>query len=282
MAYFRQRGKTWSFTLEGGTDTNGRNQIVRSGFKDEPAARAACEKLEEEIKKGKRTKFQTVESFATTYYEKVVKGQVEESTYINQWIWLRNHIFPKIGKKKIDKLDIDDIQTFYSDLQTEGVSKGTIKNVGMVLKKVFKEAEGKRVITFNPAKFVKIPAYKPPIMNVWSLAAVKKFTQLAVDVERYPIYILGLYSGMRIGEMLALEITDFDLPNRDVYISKTLKHSKERGLFVKKPKTDNSVRRVKLPKFVTDILEEHISKIPKGINIVFHNFGVYQYRKSVV
>lgn len=70
------------------------------------------------------------------------------------------------------------------------------------------------------------------------------------------------YTGLRIGELLALTVSDINLSERVLSVSKTL--YREHGeIYITPPKTPTSNRDVVLPPFLCDILEQHISKTYK-------------------
>lgn len=71
----------------------------------------------------------------------------------------------------------------------------------------------------------------------------------------YPLFRLLAYSGMRIGELLALTWDDIDLKNGTVSINKTLSRSKLEGdTIITKPKTKTGVRMILIDDVTTQAL----------------------------
>lgn len=69
--------------------------------------------------------------------------------------------------------------------------------------------------------------------------------------EQFRVFInLALFSGLRKGELLALEWSDIDFDNDVITVSKSVGYSKGEQ-FVKTPKTKNSYRKVTIPHFLT-------------------------------
>lgn len=278
MAYIRQRGEKWSFTIDGGKDprTGKRQQITRSGFKDEREARKACDKLQRDLEKGKRVDSPTLEKFITMFYETIVVSRVAEGTYQTQWIIVRKYIIPKLGRFKIDKITAEQIDIFYSELMSEGVTRGYIMNIAMVLSKTFKQAVTWNYVVKNIIKESSKPTYKPAKVEVWSEEELSHFLNISRGLDNHALYVLSATSGMRIGEVMALHWTDIDVVKCRIEITKTLKYSKTKGLYIKPtPKTENSQRTIVVPKSTIDALLEHKQRQLPGVDIVFDRYGKF-------
>lgn len=68
--------------------------------------------------------------------------------------------------------------------------------------------------------------------------------------------VLGVGTGMRLGEVLGLRWADIDLEKRFARISQTVQETRDEVVFVP-PKTHRSRRSVALPSFVIDALRKH-------------------------
>ncbi|MCY9593761.1 tyrosine-type recombinase/integrase [Paenibacillus chitinolyticus] len=283
MAYFRRRGDKWSFTLDVGRDQNTgkRKQKTVSGFSSEKEARKACSKMERDLEAGKRTDSMKFDDFIKLFFETIVINKVEQGTYNSQWIIVQKYIIPKLGHKKIDKITAVDLDIFYSDLLKDGVSRGYIKNIAQVISKTFKQASIWNYIIKNVAKESSSPSYKPKEMSIWTEEQLTHFLQESREFERHALYVLAGTSGMRIGEILALDWDDIDFKKSTVSITKSLKHTKQKGLHVKRPKTENSKRVIHIPHSTLQVLIEHKNKQLPGVSIVFDNKGSYFYTNNV-
>lgn len=280
MAYFRQRGDTWSFTVDVGRDqkTGKRKQKTVSGFTSEKEAIKACNRLQLDLEDGKRIESITLVDFIKMYFETKVVNNVEETTYISQWIIVEKYIIPRLGWKKIDKITSEDLDIFYSDLLKNGVSRGYIKNISLVLSKTFRQATIWNYIIKNVAREVSPPQYKPDERQVWTEEQLSFFLEESRGFARHALYVLASTSGMRNGEMLALHWTDIDFNKCTVSITKTLKFTKEKGLHIKlSPKTDNSRRTIKLPQSTIDTLLDHKARQLPDVPIIFDQKCKYTY-----
>lgn len=74
---------------------------------------------------------------------------------------------------------------------------------------------------------------------------------------------LGLYAGLRIGEICALKWEDIDLDNSMISITKTVQrlksenHEHKTQLYILEPKSTSSIRSVILPDFLTEYLKKY-------------------------
>jgi integrase len=98
-------------------------------------------------------------------------------------------------------------------------------------------------------------------------------------------YVLALSTGMRGGEILALQQPDVDLARCTLSVRRTLILN---GSGVGTPKSRNSRHTIQLPKIARDALAEHKSNgsdwlFPgrTGKNLRYHNFITYQWRPFV-
>jgi integrase len=104
-----------------------------------------------------------------------------------------------------------------------------------------------------------------------TLNEIRSFLQVLDDFWK-PLFILLFFTGVRIGEAAGLKWKRVDLVNGGVQIRKTIVYVN--GTYVyKKPKTESSIRDVKLQSFVVDALREQRKRTWKGNgeNFVFVN-----------
>jgi integrase len=99
-------------------------------------------------------------------------------------------------------------------------------------------------------------------MHPLSLQEVRDFLSAVAEHRLFPAILLGLGTGVRRGELLALRWQDVDFQRGIIHIRQTLarvrvhdphEHSKKTRLIFQEPKTDQSRRTIPIP---ADILEE--------------------------
>lgn len=98
-------------------------------------------------------------------------------------------------------------------------------------------------------------------MDCFSLAEQKKIETAALSAkkDKYKGIVLSLYTGLRIGELLALSWEDIDLEKGILTVSKTCRDGNINGKHVRildAPKTENSRRQIPLSKTILKMLKE--------------------------
>jgi len=76
----------------------------------------------------------TVAKYLGWWMENVVRGEVAHRTYHNYLSQIRNHIVPRLGKKKLNTLELEDVEVMYRSMMTSGLSSATIRYVHAVLR----------------------------------------------------------------------------------------------------------------------------------------------------
>ena len=116
-------------------------------------------------------------------------------------------------------------------------------------------------------------------IECFSVAEQKQIEQAVRDGEKP--YMLGvlicLYTGLRIGELLALEWSDIDFSNGTLMVDKTCHYgvnlNGQFGRIVDTPKTETSIRLIPLPKQLIPLMKEH-KKIPSKLVISKNGEGI--------
>ena len=106
------------------------------------------------------------------------------------------------------------------------------------------DAEGKR------------PKLKEKLVECFTLAEQKNIEQAILNGKKDKLYgiILCLYSGLRIGELIALQWSDIDFVKGILTVSKSCHDGKD-WLIIDEPKTTTSRRVIPLPKQLLPILK---------------------------
>lgn len=177
---------------------------------------------------------------------------------------LDNHILPRWGAVRVDRIHRDDIAEWLAGL---GVGASQTRQVHGVFARVLDWCVPDRIPS-NPARSV--PLAKPPEGRKVYLTA-EQVEQLADAIEgatsRALILVLA-YVGVRIGEAMAIKARGVDLKARRVRIEATLVESTGGGLVENPPKTGKA-RTVPLPASVAAELEPLVKACPEPDSYVF-------------
>jgi integrase len=185
---------------------------------------------------------------------------------------VRTYLLPAFGATAVGKLSRADVKEFFVGLDGRGVSEGTQRKVQVVLSSILSEGVELGWLRENPAARLRLkrPARRPKVIltatEVRALADAMKR-----PADRVAVYVAA-YTGLRAGELWALRRCDLDLDRRMVHVARALKD--ERGhLSFEEPKTEGSRRTVTLPRFVANLLTEHVRTIRDPEALIFTSPG---------
>lgn len=177
----------------------------------------------------------------------------------------------EIVNMPIQKITVHHIRNVLPNLTT--YSNNSIDKIYRLINKTFKIAVSDRIIAFNPMENESINKPKSNIPNkqieALTLQEHKKLLDaLNKQEHKYKnIILLQLYTGMRIGEVLALSIKDIDYKNNTITISRTLTRDKhDKVIMGDTTKTLNSKRTILIDNKVKEILQQIYEKRISNIN----------------
>lgn len=184
------------------------------------------------------------------------KIKTKKSTYSNYQYTIKSRIIPKFAKIKKKILSIEIINKFASELLVEGLTEKTVKDILIILGQILKYGD------IN----IKIPM---PKVSKNEIQILKKEEQSKLEEEllgnlnegTFGIYFC-LYTGLRIGELCALQWKNIDLVNKKVKIKKTLiriKNPDEQArkktiIIMDEPKSSSSIREIPIPDFLIPLM----------------------------
>ena len=197
------------------------------------------------------------------WLENYVKPSVKVRTYERYTLIIEKHIAKDIGEYEINALSALVLQNYITQLLRngncktgKGLSANSVNGIVSVLKSSLQTAHLIGVSNAYTADKIKRPKLKEKPVECFTLAEQKQIEQAILNGKKDKLYgiILCLYSGLRIGELIALQWNDIDLNKGILTISKSCHDSKD-GLVIDEPKTATSHRVIPLPKQLLPILK---------------------------
>lgn len=185
------------------------------------------------------------------------------STYKRYEGLMRHQMIPHIGGMTLSKLRPLHIQQLYDHLHREGrvagdggLSGKTILQVHRVLSKALKQAVSWQLIPRNVCQSVEPPRARHRELRALSPEETRRLLEVAgaEDSIYGDAVIIGLHSGMRLGELLGLRWEDIDLENGRLAVRRTLHYIPGEGIIYREPKTARSRRTVLLGNVALDTL----------------------------
>ena len=216
----------------------------------------------------------TLGTWLQTWYELYAKPHLRFSTaeYYRRGIEL--HITPRIGDIPLKKLTGRDLQWLYKDLQEHGrlreaqkgnqpgLSNSTIRGVHTMLHNALDRAVKERLIVRNPADDCIPPKIPKHEMKILPPDQIKSYLTAAEQRGVLPMFYLELISGLRKGELVALQWSDLDIENKTISVSKQAGRNNAGEPDITRPKTENSIRKISIPQEAVDLLVTEHQKHP--------------------
>ena len=217
----------------------------------------------------------TLGTWLQTWYELYAKPHLRFSTaeYYRRGIEL--HIVPRLGDIPLKKLTGRDLQWLYKDLQEHGrlreaqkgkqpgLSDSTIRGIHTMLHNALDRAVKERLIVRNPADDCVPPKIPKHEMKILPPEQIRSYLTAADQRGVLPMFYLELISGLRKGELVALQWTDLDIENRTISVSKQAGRNNAGEPDITRPKTENSIRKISIPQDAADFLiaehQKHLS-----------------------
>ena len=208
----------------------------------------------------------------------------------NDWLnfWLENYIEPnakkrttesyrriidkrlrqELGKCEMGELTAPTIQAFVTGLITKGnvatkkgLASSTVNTIITVIQSSLKTAVLSGYIEKNVAESVRRPKIKSKEIECFTVAEQKKMESAALCDKRMKMagIVLCLYTGLRIGELLALTWEDVDMKSGLIAVNKACHDKIEKNgtaRIVELPKTPSSKRIIPVPKQLLPVLRQ--------------------------
>ena len=268
----------YRFRFYAGIDelTGKQRYIRRQGFKSEKDAKTELLKIEYLVSTNQYYKNVKSGKFGDVLDEWLAlhKETVKASTW--QFIELRanKHVRPYFKNMYVDKITLRQCQDFVN--KTFKVAPVAYVYSVSIVKNTLDYALRLGMIESNPMLYVIKPRKKIDVSdkhdNFYNKDELKKFLDVAknTDLKKYTLFRLLAFSGIRIGECLALTWHDLNYKNNTIAINKTLARTNN-GIKIQTPKTKASNRVISLDVETMQVLkmwqlEQRKQLLKLGIN----------------
>lgn len=223
----KKKDGRWEARITIGRNENGAQKMKYFSGK---TRQEAAEKLSNYLNESKKGIYiepnrYTVSTWLDDWYNNYVVNRVKTSTRQSYDTCIRVHIKPNLGFYKLSDLKSGTIQGFYNKLFANGKSRGRIRIVHNVLRAALQAAYLNDIIAKNPAgeKRVLLPqsTVKEPL-KVFTPEEQKAIEKFCLKERLGTAILLDLYTGLRLGELVALTWEDIDFEKRTIKINKQL------------------------------------------------------------
>lgn len=195
---------------------------------------------------------------------------------VNYELFVRLHIVPRLGAKRLDRLSVRDIQTWINEVArtcqccAQGkdaarpekkrrccaigkccearLSSRTVNDIRACLRAALSQAVTEDLIAKNMANSIKVPSVRKRKGKAWSSEEARQYLESARSEHDplYAAYVLILVLGLRKGEVLGLTWDDVDLDAGELSIGRQLQRVSKQ-LLHRETKTTTSAATLPLP-----------------------------------
>lgn len=201
-----------------------------------------------------------------------VKPVAKKRTYDKYRGQIKIHIAPKLGEYDLNELSAQVLQRFTAELTENGLAANTVNGIISVLKSSLKLAVMLDIANVQYTDSVVRPKYKEKRVECFGKDEQRKIERYIAEKGKDKLFgiVLCLYTGLRIGELLALTWQDVDFAKGIITVNKSCRDNWMNGEYKKEidtPKTENGYRIVPIPEQLTARLKE-IKKRGSGEYVV--------------
>lgn len=184
-------------------------------------------------------------------------SELRDGTYESYEGHIETHLNPLIGHIRLKELTGLPIQQMYNKLQEakakggHGVSGATVTKIKHILSGALQQAVINKIIRSNPLIETTPPKVEDSDIRILTKAEQKKYISVLSFYNTGNMFAVALATGMRIGELCALDVADIDRELKLIDITKTAgrrkdKYTGEVSIKIGPPKTKHSVRKIPL------------------------------------
>lgn len=261
-AYFDEKTKTWYCKFYYENWQGQKKQKMKRGFKLQREAKDWERKFLEQFARNPDISFQSLYE----RYKEFITLRIRESTAQSRFNMIDNHITPYFKDRIISDITPTDIMEWQNVMLQKGLSDTYLNQINIYLKAIFSYAVDYVGLSKNPCG-KSIGSRKTRQLNFWTPEEYHKFIeQLSSCKDSYDnlafftIFEILYYTGMRVGELLALTLQDIDFKENKISINKGYYRITGKDL-IDKPKTIHGERVVDIPDFLTQEIREYVSHL---------------------
>lgn len=273
--YYNADKKTW-YAMFYAKDYKGINKkYKKTGFKKKKEAQEYEYEFKKKIAKSMNMSFR---SLYELYFEDYKKRH--KPTAVNTVeTFFRLHILPFFYEIEVDKITPFMIREWQNEMLEKENGNGKLfsenskANIYAALKSLFNWAVKYQGLSENPCKNMGAFGSKKnrSEMKIWAVNDFDKFIEILETENKYKngkysdfiiVFKILFWTGLRIGEVLALSENDINLDGKFIDVNKTLSHINKKD-YITTPKTLGSIRKVLLPETLISDLNSYFPKTSK-------------------
>ena len=171
-------------------------------------------------------------------------------------------ILPYFGNKRVNDITAADIRQWQNELIKMGYSPTYLKTINNQLSAIFNYAVRYYDLKSNPcAKAGSMGKSKAEEMDFWTGEEFRKFIDSVMNKRlSYMAFMTMYWTGMRMGELLALNPKDVDIEKKTISITKSYQRLGKKDV-ITPPKTPKSKRVITIPEFLAADIKDYMDSL---------------------
>lgn len=204
--------------------------------------------------------------FSTLWLNIYAKAKCKASTLRSYQDIINGHLVPYFENILLTNISPAKIQKYIPLKMAEGLTPKSITNHLVPLKEMLKHGVIWGYLKENPALYVEKPRVEREEMDFLTPEELRLFLE-KVSPQYYPLFLTAVLTGLRRGELLALQWGDIEFAHNLIHVRRSL----YKGKFVS-PKSKKSVRKVVMTTNLASVLKRHkLEAMPNELELVFAN-----------
>ena len=197
-------------------------------------------------------------------YYKDMETRLRENTIHTKQTIIEQKILPYFGERSVNDIKAGEIRAWQNMLIQQGFAPTYLKNIHNQLTAIFNFAVRYYELKQNPCtKAGSMGKNKAEEMSFWTREEFSQFIEAVMDKQpSYIAFMLLYWTGMRVGELLALTREDIDLTQRTITINKSYQRLGRKDV-ITPPKTKKSNRVITIPEFLAADIQDCLNALYK-------------------
>jgi len=193
------------------------------------------------------------------WFKKYAELALKETTQRGYRNIINKHLLPKFGKKRLDEITARMVADFIANGIKNGWRTSTARNIKNCLSTIMQHAyipDG--FIITNPIRGIPTPKPKDEIPDrepnplTWEERDTLEIAFRKHEPRFYPLVLCGSRTGLRIGELIALQWQDLDFYNNLLFVQRNVAYGR-----LTTPKSKSSERQVRMTSQLIETLKAH-------------------------
>ena len=193
-------------------------------------------------------------------YKADMEKRLRKTTMKQKEYVMNDKVLPYFGKTPINEITAPMIRKWQGEMMEKGFKPTYLKTIHNQLSAILNYAVNFYDLRSNPCrKAGSMGKSKADERPYWTLEEFQKFSDAIMDKQdSWIAFQILFWTGMRIGELLALQVKDIDFAQGTITVDESLTRLDGEDL-ITAPKTESSVRVITIHKELQEELKEYIA-----------------------